>query len=96
MKLIENIPYGTDSEKQRLDIYLPDMEANAVFLYFHGGALEKGRKKSAAVFAPYLTERGIAIGIRLKKLLTKFAFYDIIMLVWVSFWIAFDFAEARR
>ena len=61
MKLIENIPYGTDSEKQRLDIYLPDMEAKAVFLYFHGGALEKGSKKSASVFAPYHTERGVAV-----------------------------------
>ena len=85
MKLIENVAYSVDCEKQKLDIYLPDMEAKAVFLYFHGGAFEKGSKKSASVFAPYLTDRGLAIGIRLKKLLTKFAFYDIIMLVWVSF-----------
>jgi acetyl esterase/lipase len=61
MKIIENIPYGTDSEMQRLDIYLPDMEAKTVFLYFHGGALEKGSKKSASFFAPYLCERKIAV-----------------------------------
>ena len=61
MKIIENVAYSVDCEKQRLDIYLPDMEAKAVFLYFHGGALEKGSKKSASVFAPYLTDRGIAV-----------------------------------
>ena len=61
MNTIENVPYCNDSDMQVLDVYLPDGEANAVFLYFHGGALEKGSRKSAAVFATYLTERGIAL-----------------------------------
>jgi acetyl esterase/lipase len=61
MKKLENIPYAHDSEKQVLDIYLPDGETDSIFLYFHGGALEKGSKKSASFFAPYLCERKIAV-----------------------------------
>ena len=44
-----------------LDIYLPEGEQKAAFVYFHGGGLEAGDKKDAAVFAEYMTERGIAV-----------------------------------
>lgn len=44
-----------------LDLYLPDDVVKAVFIYFHGGGLEAGDKKDAAVFADYLAERGIAL-----------------------------------
>ncbi|MBQ4075064.1 MAG: alpha/beta hydrolase [Clostridia bacterium] len=44
-----------------LDIYLPDNEVKAIFIYFHGGGLEAGDKKDAAVFADYLADRGIAL-----------------------------------
>lgn len=48
--------------EQLLDIYLPDdNEVKAIFLYFHGGGLESGSKHDAYVFAPYLTERNIAV-----------------------------------
>ena len=60
MKTIENLRYGNDDASQALDIYLPEGQAESVFLYFHGGGLERGDKNIAAVFAPYLTDRGIA------------------------------------
>jgi dipeptidyl aminopeptidase/acylaminoacyl peptidase len=60
MKDILNVAYGSISA-QMLDIYLPEGDVSSVFVYFHGGGLESGDKKSAAIFAPYLTERGIAV-----------------------------------
>lgn len=61
MKKLENIAYGSDSEAQALDLYLPDGDVCAVFLYLHGGGIEKGDKQVGSRYAPYLTERGIAI-----------------------------------
>ena len=61
MKTIENISYGNLDSVQKIDLYLPDGAASSMFVYFHGGGLEHGDKKSADVFAPYLTSRGIAI-----------------------------------
>ena len=58
MKIIKDIFY---KEGQALDIYLPDSDSFNVFLYFHGGGLERGSKDSAKHFAPYLTERKIAV-----------------------------------
>ena len=61
MKTIENISYGNLDSVQKIDVYLPDGAASSMFLYFHGGGLEHGDKKSADVFAPYLISRGIAV-----------------------------------
>ena len=61
MKKIENIPYGNAHQRQILDIYLPDGDVKAAFLYFHGGGIEKGNKDRADLFAPYLTDRNIAV-----------------------------------
>ena len=61
MKVLENIVYGADSATQILDVYLPDGDVSAVFLYFHGGGLEHGDKKTASKFAPYLTARGVGV-----------------------------------
>ncbi len=56
----ENIVFN--KANQVLDIYLPnDNDVKAVFLYFHGGGLEKGSKESAEKFASYLTERNVAV-----------------------------------
>lgn len=56
-----DIAYG-ENEAQKLDIYLPDGEVSSVFVYFHGGGLHAGDKvKNAAVFAPYVTDRGVAV-----------------------------------
>ena len=60
MREFKNIAYGNDSA-QKLDVYLPDGDVKGNFLYFHGGGLECGDKSCAAVFAPYLNDRGIAV-----------------------------------
>ena len=57
-----DIIYGNEVPEQSLDIYLPDNRAvSSVFIYFHGGGLESGDKKSAERFAPFLTEKGIGV-----------------------------------
>lgn len=61
MKKIKDISYCELDPAQMLDIYLPDGQASAAFVYFHGGGLTSGDKGSAEIFAPYLTERGIAV-----------------------------------
>ena len=61
MKTIENISYGNLDSVRKIDLYLSDGAASSMFVYFHGGGLEHGDKKSADVFAPYLTSRGIAV-----------------------------------
>ena len=61
MKTIENIVYGNLNSANKLNLYLPDDATSSAFVYFHGGGLEHGDKKSADVFAPYLTSRGITV-----------------------------------
>ena len=62
MRVTENISYGAESSARALDVYLPEKNVRSVFVYFHGGGLEKGDKAStASVIAPYLTERGVAV-----------------------------------
>ena len=46
---------------QLLDVYLPDNNIKAVFLYFHGGGIESGTKDGCGKFAEYLTQRNIAV-----------------------------------
>lgn len=60
MKIYSDIPYGRLDE-QKLDIYTPDSGNFPVFLYFHGGGLENGRKSGddITLIAGYLTARGI-------------------------------------
>lgn len=59
MKTITDIVYNEYS--QALDLYLPESDRfDAVFLYFHGGGLEKGHKGCHA-FVPYLVEHNIAV-----------------------------------
>lgn len=59
MKTFENIRYGDEA----LDLYLPDEGSFDLFIYFHGGGLEKGDKTASAtaLSAPYLTARGVAV-----------------------------------
>ena len=62
MNKIADIVYGNLDSVHKLDLYLPDCTASSVFVYFHVGGLECGDKEDVAnVFAPYLTERGIAV-----------------------------------
>ena len=62
MKIINDIFYIEDGNPSHtLDIYLPDNDSFKVFLYFHGGGLEAGRKGAAGVFAEGFTNSGIAV-----------------------------------
>lgn len=58
MKIYKDIQYKEENECL-LDIYLPDEEAFPVFVYFHGGGLERGSKDKAS-FYEGLAEKGIA------------------------------------
>ena len=50
MRELLNIPYSKrdSSESHLLDLYLPDADSFPLLVYFHGGGLEKGSKKSVA------------------------------------------------
>ena len=61
MKIIRDIPYAELGTANEVDIYMPEGKADKVFLYFHGGGLERGSKKSGDRFADYLTDRGVAV-----------------------------------
>lgn len=62
MKLLENVCYAKrGSEELLLDMYLPERSEFSVFVYFHGGGLEHGSKKSAAKYAEFLANNGIAV-----------------------------------
>lgn len=49
------------SGDQTLDLYLPEQDDFAVFVYFHGGGLEGGDKGVAVKIAEYLQEHGVAV-----------------------------------
>ncbi len=60
MKKVSNIYYSVEkNEEKTLDIYIPDGDARAVFLYMHGGGLESGKKEDQARDGEYLSNRGI-------------------------------------
>ena len=61
MKKIQDILYKDDDMEKLLDVYLPDGETSAVFVYLHGGGILEGDKGCAEVFAPYLTSHGVAL-----------------------------------
>ena len=60
MRNVLDIPYG-DHPMQVLDLHLPDNDRFPVFVYFHGGGLENGSRRSTAVMDDYLTAHGIAV-----------------------------------
>lgn len=62
MKLLENICYvKREKEELQLNVYLPQTPSFPVFVYFHGGGLERGEKSTAIRFAKDLTQEGIAV-----------------------------------
>ena len=58
MRIIKDIIYSGD---QGLDLYLPDEGPFSIFIYFHGGGIEKGDKAGCAHYAPPLVENQIAL-----------------------------------
>ena len=100
MKVIRDIPYAEGALSSELDVYMPDGEASAVFLYFHGGGLERGDKKSAERFADYLLERGIAVVSANYRMYPDAAYPDFIIdaalaVKWTKRFIAETYPEAR-
>ena len=59
MKLIENLPYAA-RENACFDLFLPESETFDLLIWFHGGGLENGTRKSIH-FAQDLTEHGLAV-----------------------------------
>ena len=60
MKTFEDIYYGNG---QKLDLYLPDANSFDLFVYFHGGGIEKGDKREITVqlISEYLNSKGVAV-----------------------------------
>lgn len=60
MKKLIDITYN--SYDQKLDLILPDSDKfDAVFIYFHGGGLVKGKKNPNARYAEYLASHNVAV-----------------------------------
>ena len=78
MKLIQDIVYRTEEPQRFIDLYLPDGQPKAVFVYFHGGGLEKGGKTAATHFAPYLCEQGIAVASANYRMYPDYTYPDFI------------------
>ena len=58
---ILNVQYGTLHDRQRLDAYIPEGKVDGVFIFFHGGGIEKGSKEIAKTFYQPLVENGVAL-----------------------------------
>ncbi len=61
MKKILDVSYGTVHDRQTLDVYIPDKKVEAVFIFFHGGGIEKGSKDVAKHFYTPLVNNGVAL-----------------------------------
>ena len=63
MRIIRDIPYcDIGHPAQKLDIYLPECEEFSVFIYFHGGGIEKGSKSNGkSGWAKELMASGISV-----------------------------------
>lgn len=71
MKIRKDIVYNPETGLV-MDLYLPEGEVKASFLFFHGGGLTGGNHETPPMtFAPYLTENGIAVLSAKYRLLTE-------------------------
>ena len=65
MRTYKNLDYyGDKDERHLLDLYLPDTECRALFLFFHGGGLIEGnRENDVAIheFTRDMTNEGIGV-----------------------------------
>ncbi len=61
MKLITDICYSDKSERNKLDLYLPDCDEFPVFVHFHGGGIEAGDKSTdGKEIGEFLAKSGVA------------------------------------
>ena len=65
MKIFEDVKYKECSDSYHyVDIYMPDGECSALFLYFHGGGLIEGSRKELTASHPFvkeMTEAGFGV-----------------------------------
>ena len=59
MQILKDVVYGDIKEIQTLDMYLPE-QFKSIFVYFHGGGLDRGAKGGMEKIAKYLSTKGIA------------------------------------
>ena len=79
MKKVEAISYANRNNCDLLlDLYLPDTDNFDLFVYFHGGGLEKGSRNDSTVrlIAPYLTQKGVAVASLDYRMYPDFAYPD--------------------
>lgn len=61
MKTIKDVFYSDVTNPAKvLDAYIPEDKTEAVFMYMHGGGLERGDKSSSEIVGEYLAQKGIA------------------------------------
>ena len=60
MKINENVRYTGEHSLQKMNVYMPEANARAAFLYLHGGGLEHGDMSHSADWAKHITDNGIA------------------------------------
>lgn len=60
MKVFSDVCY-CEANKVYLDVYLPECEEFPVFVYFHGGGLERGDKARHQKLYRFLTDHGVAV-----------------------------------
>lgn len=77
MKTFLNLKYGA-APVQSLDLYLPDADSFPLFLYFHGGGLERGSRADTGCFAADLAPRGVAFATADYRMYPDAAFPDYI------------------
>lgn len=82
MRVYEDIPYVKDGHPcHLLDLYLPDGECSALFLFFHGGGLVEGTRKNDVAmpeFARDMTNAGIGVASAEYRLYPEARFPDFI------------------
>lgn len=60
MQLLPDLTYN--GHGQKLDLILPEgQQFDGIFIYFHGGGLERGSKKADMAFITYLANHNIAV-----------------------------------
>ncbi len=60
MKINENVQYTGEHPLQKMNIFIPDGDVRAAFIYFHGGGLDHGDMSHSNDWAKFLTDNGIA------------------------------------
>ena len=58
MKQFKDVKYGSEHKRQVLDAFIPDGGAEAIYIDFHGGGIERGNKWKGDEYLRDLVEEG--------------------------------------